>query len=151
MPENETFAERLKRLRKAAGLTQEELAGKINVHSVTVSKWETGEQLPKTLIIKRLSTALHISEDELLNGEPEATWVLTVQISHEEEEFIDLKTLKNRPLSTIITKSNSAFLELGGSYDLWTDDKLFNKMIADFKKLRATVIQNGKALGGIKD
>ena len=118
MPENETFAERLKRLRKAAGLTQEELAGKINVHSVTVSKWETGEQLPKTLIIKRLSTALHISEDELLNGEPEATWVLTVQISHEEEEFIDLKTLKNRPLSTIITKSNSAFLELGGSYEL---------------------------------
>ena len=151
MTNNETFAERLKRLRKAAGLTQSQLSNKAGVSVVTLCRWEKDERQPRLEEIQKLAKALHISEDELLNGEPETTWVLTVQISHEEEEFIDLKTLKNRPLSTIITKSNSAFLELGGSYDLWTNDKLFNNMIADFKKLRATVIQNGKALGGIKD
>ena len=32
----------VKRLREARGLTQAELAGKIDVSSKTVSKWETG-------------------------------------------------------------------------------------------------------------
>ena len=35
----------VKRLREARGLTQAELAGKIDVSSKTVSKWETGGSL----------------------------------------------------------------------------------------------------------
>ena len=151
MTNNETFGDRLRKLLHKSGLSQQDVADKLEIPRNTVWRWINNKATPESQKLHKLAALLQISVDELLNGEPEATWVLTVQISHEEEEFIDLKTLKNRPLSTIITKSNSAFLELGGSYDLWTDDKLFNKMIADFKKLRATVIQNGKALGGIKD
>ena len=150
--DKENFAQRLKRLRKQAGLNQEELAHETEFSIMTIRRWEWGERTPRLEEIQKLAKALHVSEDELLNGTPDSnnTWVLTVQISHTEEELIDLKRLTAKPLSTIITKTQSAFLELGGSYDLWTDDQLFNKMIADFKKLRATVIQNGIALGGIK-
>jgi len=48
----------LKRLRKEKGLTQEQLAEKFFVSSRTVSRWETGSNLPDvhTLIDLRIST-----------------------------------------------------------------------------------------------
>ena len=152
MPDKEIFGERLKRLRKKQGLTQEELAEKTEVHSVTVSKWETGEQIPKTLTLKRLASALHVSEDELLNGVPEQNaWVLHVEIGNTKEDFLDMAKLATSPVSAIITDREAGFLKIGGNYELWTDDNLFKKVISDLKKLREAVIANGRALGGIKD
>ena len=37
-----TFAEKLQKLRKQNGLSQEQLAEKLNVSGRTVSRWETG-------------------------------------------------------------------------------------------------------------
>lgn len=145
-----TFGERLRELRKKAGLTQEELAYKVGVHETTIRGWETTKRLPHASELKKLAAILHVSEDELLNGAPEATWVLTVQLGLDQEEVINLSKLATKPISKIATGGNTAFLELGGSYELWTDDKLFNQMIKDFKKLRSVVIQNGIAQGGIK-
>ncbi len=42
------FYEKLYKLRKKAGLTQAELAEKLNVSRQAVSKWETGSVLPET-------------------------------------------------------------------------------------------------------
>ncbi len=39
---------RLKELRQEKKLTQEELAQKINVTKLTISRWERGERLPKS-------------------------------------------------------------------------------------------------------
>lgn len=39
------FGERLKSLRKAADITQQELADRVGVHLQTVSKWERGVSL----------------------------------------------------------------------------------------------------------
>ena len=83
MPENETFAERLKRVRKKTGLSQEDLAHKLELSTMTIRRWESGERQPRLEEIQKLAKALHISEDELLNGEPEATWVLRVEIKTE--------------------------------------------------------------------
>ena len=45
----------IKGLREARGLTQAELAGKIDVSSKTVSKWETGKGLPDISVMELLS------------------------------------------------------------------------------------------------
>ncbi|MBR0150222.1 MAG: helix-turn-helix domain-containing protein [Synergistaceae bacterium] len=66
--EKAEFGENLFRLRKKAGLSQEELAERVGVHLNTISQWENGFYVPKTLKVKRLAEALNVTEAELLNG-----------------------------------------------------------------------------------
>lgn len=54
--------------RKAAGMTQKELADKLNVSFQAVSKWENGDALPDTGILLALCDELNTTADRLLNG-----------------------------------------------------------------------------------
>ncbi len=56
-------------VRKERGLTQPELAQKINVTDKAVSKWERGVGFPDIKIIEALAEALGVSVSELMNGE----------------------------------------------------------------------------------
>ena len=58
----------IKCLRKTAGMTQKELAEKLNVSFQAVSKWENGDTLPDTGILLELCDALNTTADKLLNG-----------------------------------------------------------------------------------
>lgn len=62
------IGERIRRLRKNAGLNQETLADYVGVHINTISRWENGIDIPKTLKLKKLAAALNVTEAELLNG-----------------------------------------------------------------------------------
>lgn len=59
----------IKRLREEKGLTQAELAAKIDVSSKTVSKWETAKGLPDISLLAPLSAALGVSVLELMSGD----------------------------------------------------------------------------------
>ena len=56
-------------MRKEQGLSQKQLAERIDVTDKTISKWETGNRLPDASILLRLSQELHIDVNELLAGE----------------------------------------------------------------------------------
>lgn len=58
----------IKKLRKEKGLTQMQLADKLNISFQSVSKWEVGEALPDTNILLALSNELDTTVDTLLNG-----------------------------------------------------------------------------------
>lgn len=58
------FHKNLARRRKELGLTQEQLAARMNVSAQAVSKWEKNS-FPDTAILPRLSEALNISLDAL--------------------------------------------------------------------------------------
>lgn len=58
----------IKDLRKRKGLTQKDLADKLNISFQAVSKWESGESLPDTSIILDLCEILETTSDLLLNG-----------------------------------------------------------------------------------
>ncbi len=68
MLEKKEFGECLFKLRKNAGMSQEELAEHVGVHLNTISQWENGFFLPKTSKLKKLAEALNVTEVELLNG-----------------------------------------------------------------------------------
>ncbi len=62
------LGERLLALRKAKGLSQEEVAEKLNVTRQTVSKWETDGSTPDFDKIVPLCNLYGITADELLTG-----------------------------------------------------------------------------------
>lgn len=62
------FGEKIQRLRKVNGLSQEELATKINVSRQAISKWETGA-IPDIDNIVKLSTFFDCSLDYLMNND----------------------------------------------------------------------------------
>ena len=58
----------IQHLRKAAGMTQKELAEKLNISFQAVSKWENGDSLPDTGVLLDLCDILNTTADKLLNG-----------------------------------------------------------------------------------
>lgn len=64
-----TFAEKLLKLRKKAGLSQEELAAKLNVSRQAVSRWELGAALPDASNLLQISTLFGVTADYLLHDE----------------------------------------------------------------------------------
>lgn len=64
-----TFAEKLKSIRKQAGISQEQLAEKLSVSRQAVTKWETDAGIPDIENIMAISALFDISIDELLSNE----------------------------------------------------------------------------------
>ena len=62
----ESFGQRLSRLRKEKGLTQEEIANRITISPQAVSKWENDISSPDILVLSQLADILGVSIDELL-------------------------------------------------------------------------------------
>ncbi|MBQ9458326.1 MAG: helix-turn-helix transcriptional regulator [Oscillospiraceae bacterium] len=58
----------IQHLRKSSGMTQKELAEKLNISFQAVSKWENGDTLPDTGILLELCDTLGTTADKLLNG-----------------------------------------------------------------------------------
>ena len=65
MPKTKSFPARLKGLRAAAGLTQDELARRTGVRRLSVSQWECGRRAPSLATARRIAQALGVSVDEL--------------------------------------------------------------------------------------
>lgn len=64
--------DRIAAVRRAAGLTQEQLGELVGVTRQAVSKWEAGQTVPDALTVAKLCEALHVSADYVLLGkEPE--------------------------------------------------------------------------------
>lgn len=64
-----TFSEKLKSIRKKAGMSQEKLAEKIGVSRQAITKWETDAGIPDIDNMMALSSLFNISLDELLSNE----------------------------------------------------------------------------------
>lgn len=67
------FKENLISLRKMKGLSQEELAEKMDISRQTLSKYETGESLPDIEKCKQLADIFEVSMDDLVNYESRDT------------------------------------------------------------------------------
>ena len=62
------FGERLAKLRKSSGLSQEELASRAGLHAVAITYIETGKRLPKLNTVYKLALGLDVKVEELFKG-----------------------------------------------------------------------------------
>lgn len=59
----------LKELRKEKGITQEQFAEELNVSGRTVSRWETGSNMPDISLLVEIAEFFDVSIPEIINGE----------------------------------------------------------------------------------
>lgn len=67
--EQEMIGKFISACRKEKGLTQMQLAEKLNITNRAVSKWETGKSMPDVSLMLDLCSILGITVNELLSGE----------------------------------------------------------------------------------
>lgn len=123
--------ENLKARRKAKGLSQEELAAKLNVVRQTVSKWEQGLSVPDSDMLLSLSEALETPVSVLLGetlAEPEADSLKAIS---EKLEVINLQLARRRAnsrrllhwlsvaLCAAVLLAFAALAALGSPYQGW--------------------------------
>ena len=66
---NQKIAKNLCFYRKASGMTQAELAEKINYSDKSISKWESGNGVPDVYILVRLAELFHVTVNDLIGDE----------------------------------------------------------------------------------
>ena len=87
---NEIVSKNLVKYRVAAGLTQAELAQKLNYSDKSISKWERGEGLPDLNILIKLSQIYKIKLDDFLSQEQKVKTPLLSKFHRHKKLFISL-------------------------------------------------------------
>ena len=86
--------ENIKRIRKSKGLSQEELAIKLNVVRQTVSKWENGLSVPDSSMLIMLADELDTTVSELLGELVAEPTIDDLKILSKKLEVINLQLAK---------------------------------------------------------
>ena len=94
------LAENIKAIRKQRGMTQEELATRLNVVRQTVSKWEKGLSVPDADLLKRIAEMLETDVSTLL-GAPISTETNTNEIAEQLSRINEQLATKARMVKRI--------------------------------------------------
>lgn len=101
------FADKLIELRKKNGLTQEELAEKLNVSRQSVSKWEGAQSIPDLNKIIKLASIFNVSTDYLLKDEIE----VMENVSIPADAIDEYKAENNEPVIRVSMEEATSFLD----------------------------------------
>ena len=123
----------LKELRKAKGITQEEFAENLNVSGRTVSRWETGNNMPDISLLIEIAEFFDVSIPEIINGERKSE-IMNEEIKEVSEKLSDyanveketiIKSIRNFSIMGTIALLVYGTLELTG---LVLQNEIFEKI-----------------------
>ncbi len=101
-----TISEKIIKMRKEQGLSQEAFAEKLGVSRQSVSKWESGASIPDTEKILSMSELFGVSTDYLLKDREEVTPIVEEKEEEREafisESEVERKVKKKKPVLKII-------------------------------------------------
>lgn len=103
------LGKKIKQLRKFSGMTQEQLAEKLNISRQALSKWENGSSMPDVESVVRISKLFQISLEELLLKEEKHVEESKTQITLEDLTQINMH---NRRMNLLLS-SGILFLAIG--------------------------------------
>ena len=132
-----TLQEKIIKLRKKNGWSQEDLADKLYVTRQAVSKWESGQSLPDVEKIVHMSKLFGVTTDYLLNEEVESEDVI------EESTAIDNKILEKEVVDAFMdnVKKRSKF------YAVFLALMFFSPVVLYILKIAS--VENYQLIGGI--
>ena len=123
--------ENIQALRKSKGLSQEELALKLNVVRQTVSKWERGPSVPDAEMLVAIGEVLGnpvstLPSETVPTSEPEGLQALSEKLEVLNDQFARAQESKRRALHALCiaiaaatTLVLIALASIGGSYLEW--------------------------------
>lgn len=135
-----TFSERLRALREAIGVTQEEFAKALNVSRPTISYYEKGDRTPDIDVLDRIHDLTGCSVEYLLgyvdNMKPDNAHIgLITELSDDAVEILKSNVIYSREINYIIT--HPFFKELLSAVNMYPhmrtskeDDKSYIKFLA---------------------
>ena len=94
--------ENIKAIRKSKGLSQQDLAAKLNVVRQTVSKWETGLSVPDSDLLIALSEALETPVSTLLGETVVESEADAVKALSEKLEILNLQLARRKTMRNAI-------------------------------------------------
>lgn len=97
-----TVADNITFLRKKNGLTQIDLAEKLNYSDKAVSKWERGESLPDVCMLKQIADMFGVTLDYLVSGNDPSESPASAP-SEEAENAARTRHIKNRAFITLMS------------------------------------------------
>lgn len=111
--EKKTIGGFIAALRKANGMTQKDLAERLNVSDKTVSRWERDDGAPDLAVIPVIAEIFDVTCDELLRGERKSPEERTV-VSEENETTPKGEKQRQRLLkSTLSQYKNYTYISIG--------------------------------------
>ena len=123
--------ENIKAIRKSKGLSQQELAIKLNVVRQTVSKWETGMSVPDSDMLISISEVLETPVSILLGEIIVETKISDLEVISEKLEIINLQLAQKKIarrkiiqglliiLCAVIVIISAVLIELNSPYLNW--------------------------------
>ena len=123
--------ENIKAIRKSKGLSQQELAIKLNVVRQTVSKWETGMSVPDSDMLISISEVLETPVSILLGETIVETKISDLEVISEKLEIINLQLAQKKiarrkiiqglliTLCAVIVIISAVLIELNSPYLNW--------------------------------
>ena len=138
------FNEKLKMLRKGKGLTQEDLAEKINVSRQAITKWESGEGIPDIENLKQISVLFDVTIDELVKenfdvriDNSKNIYVKELVIDHSKD--FDIKISKIDELTILNNSEEKVKIEILSNTDINLEDAFIIKLDELYNKLDINV------------
>lgn len=133
------FAEKLSKLRKDKGLTQEDLAKKVGVGIAQMRRYEKGASSPTLEVIKAMSKTLGVSADELIFDENEGVAPSRILDRKLLEQFELISRLNPHDkdavqtiIESVIIKNKLQEVMPPMSDTVWT--KEMKKVVSEFRK-----------------
>ena len=115
----------LKDLRKEKGITQEQLAEKLGVSGRTISRWETGNNMPDISLLVEIAEFFDVSIPEIIKGErksedmkeetKEVAETMSDYARAEKEQL--LKSIRNMSILGLAALLFFMVLNITGAYD----------------------------------
>ena len=97
------FSEKLIALRKGRDLTQEQLAGQLNVSRQSISKWESGQVIPEVEKIIELSKVFNVTLDYLLKpSEIDELSVKTDMLEQQQKQLLNREQTRTKIFLNIL-------------------------------------------------
>lgn len=103
------IGQKIKKMRKEAGISQEELAFALEVSRQTVTRWERGRMIPDTERVAALAKYFGVTADELMNDEKTAV----AQVGSAREERTDAAAIKRRSAPKILVVLGAILIVVG--------------------------------------